>query len=186
MSLFLQAHFFCIKLFNLQILLLGDNMKNVCVVLCAVLFALVIASCSKVNGENDIELMGAGDRIHDSYTFANTGVELEKTDDNIYLISGSVEKLEDEKVKQEFEIDSDITHVVAIKLSANGKEVDKEKVSIKIDGVRNYDAEHLNGSDYTFIILEAIKNKTVSITVSWNGEQENNYVINFDKDLVLK
>lgn len=161
-------------------------MKNFCVVLCCILFSLVIASCSKMNKDKDIELMGAGDRIHDSYTFANTGVEIVEMEDNVYEIRGSVESLTDESVKKEFDIDSDISHVVAIKLSANGKEIDKEKLNIKVDGVRAYDAEHLNGSDYTFIILEAVKNKIVSIVVSWNGEDENSYVIKFDENLILK
>lgn len=161
-------------------------MRNFCVVLCCILFSLVIASCSKMNKVKDIELMGAGDRIHDSYTFANTGVEIVEMKDNVYEIRGSVESLTDENVKKEFDIDSDISHVVAIKLSANGKEIDKEKLCIKVDGVRAYDAEHLNGSDYTFIILEAVKNKTISIAVSWNGEDENSYVIKFDDNLILK
>lgn len=161
-------------------------MRNFCVVLCCILFSLVIVSCSKMSKSKDIELMGAGDRIHDSYTFANTGVEIAETEDNVYEIRGSVKGLTDESVKKEFDIDSDISHVVAIKLSANGKEIDKEKLNIKVDGVRAYDAEHLNGSDYTFIILEAVKNKTISITVSWNGKDENSYVIKFDENLILK
>lgn len=161
-------------------------MRNFCVVLCCILFSLVIASCSKMSKGKDIELMGAGDRIHDSYTFANTCVEIVEMEDNVYEIRGSVEGLTDESVKKEFDIDSDISHVVAIKLSANGKEINKEKLNIKVDGVRAYDAEHLNGSDYTFIILEAVKNKTVSIVVSWNGEDENSYVIKFDKNLIVK
>lgn len=130
--------------------------------------------------------MGAGDRIHDSFTFANTGVEIKETEENVYLISGSVEKLESEEVKSEFNIASDIDYVVAIKLSANGKEVIKDKVTISVDGLRSYDAEHLNGSDYTFIILEARKNETVSIKVSWNGTDEENYVLKFDENLILK
>lgn len=161
-------------------------MKNFCVVLCCILFSLVIASCSKMNKSKDIELMGAGDRIHDSYTFANSGVKIVEMEDNVYEICGNVEGLTDESVKKEFDIDSDISHVVAIKLSANGKEIDREKLNIKVDGVRAYDAEHLNGSDYTFIILEAVKNKTISITVSWNGEDKNSYVIKFDENLILK
>lgn len=160
-------------------------MKKLCVFLCVVLFALVIVACSKTGGY-DIELMGAGDRIHDSFTFANTGVSIVEHEDNVYTISGSVERLTDEKVKDEFDIDDDISHVVAIKLSANGKEVDKEKLSIKVDGVRNYDAEHLNGSNYTFIILEVVKGGVVSVVVSWDGEQDNSYVIKFDENLILK
>lgn len=161
-------------------------MKKICVLLCFVLFSLVIAACSKTGKAMDIELMGAGDRIHDSFTFANTGVKIEETEENFYRVFGSVEKLSDENVKMEFDIDSDIEHVVAIKLSANGKKIDKSKLSIKVDGVRAYDAEHLNGSDYTFIILEAVKNKNVSIEVSWNGEDKYSYVVKFDENIILK
>lgn len=146
---------------------------------------MFIVACS-CNSKKDIELMGAGDRIHDSFTFANTGVEIKETDDNVYLISGSVEKLTSEEIKNEFNIASDIDYVVAIKLSANGKEVIKDKVTISVDGLRSYDAEHLNGNDYTFIILEAKKNETVSIKVSWNGTDEKSYVLKFDENLTLK
>ena len=146
----------------------------------------VLVACTKVEEKKDLELMGAGDRIHDTYTFANTGVMLEEKEENVYRIYGEVEKIENQKVKEEFEIDDEVTHVVAIKLSANGKEVKEDKVNIKIDGVRSYDAEHLNGSDYTFIILEAVKGKNVSLTVSWDGVQENSYVIVFDENLSLK
>ena len=78
------------------------------------------------------------------------------------------------------------SNVVAIKLSANGREVIKDKVSIKVNGVRNYDAEHLNGNDYTFVILEAVKGKSVSIEVSWNGEDNESYVIQFNENLTIK
>ena len=154
------------------------------ILLMGVMFAVV--ACSKVEEKCDIELMGAGDRIHDTYTFANTGVKIEEKEDGVYRIYGEVDKLENEQVKEEFNIDSEINHVVAIKLSANGEDVVKDKVSIKIDGVRSFDAEHLNGSDYTFIILEAVQNKSVSINVSWDGESEKNYIIHFDENLVLK
>ena len=154
-------------------------------VLCFILPVLIV-SCAEKTGDKDIELMGAGDRIHDSFTFANIGVELTESEDNVYKVSGSVEKLNDDAIKQEFEIGETVNHIVAIKLSANGKEVDKDKVSIKIDGVESYDAEHLNGSDYTFVILEAAKGKSVSIEVSWNGEDKYTYVIVFDENLLLK
>lgn len=151
------------------------------------LFVLVVAtvSCSSMK-KNDIELMGAGDRIHDSYTFANTGVELGYDGNDIYTISGSVEKLADEKVKEEFSIAGDVDYVVAIKLSANGKEVVKDKVTISVNGVRSYDAEHLNGSDYTFILLEVNVGSSVSINVSWNGEDTKDYVLKFSDNLILK
>lgn len=149
------------------------------------MLSLIFVSCSKQSSK-DIELMGAGDRIHDSFTFANVGVKMEEMENNIYRIYGSVEELLDENVKTEFNIADDVTHVVVIKLSANGKKIDKDKLSIKVDGIRSYDAEHLNGSDYTFIILEAQKNKTVSIVVSWDGNEEQDYIIKYDEDLVLK
>lgn len=146
---------------------------------------MFIVACSNTT-KHDVELMGAGDRIHDSFTFANTGVEIKETEENFYVISGSVEKLDAVEVKEEFKIDSDINYVVAIKLSANGREVQKDKVKIAIDGLRSYDAEHLNGSNYTFIILEAKKNETVNIKVSWNGVDEESYVLKFDENLILK
>lgn len=153
------------------------------VILC--LFSCV--ACSKKNSKSAIELMGAGDRIHDTFTFANTGVEIINNNKNVYTISGSVEKLDDEKVKNEFSIESDISHVVAIKLSAMEDEVEKNEVQISVDGVRNYDAEHLNGSDYTFIILEVVKNKTVTITVKWNkNSEEKSYIIYFAENIELK
>lgn len=161
-------------------------MKKFCLVVLCFMMSVIFISCSNMYDKKDIELMGAGDRIHDTFTFANTGVKIEKKDDNNYRISGSVEQMTDEQVKKEFKIDDDVNHVVAIKLSANGKTVDKEKVSVKVDGIRSYDAEHLNGSNYTFIILEAQKGKTVSIVVSWDGKTENSYVLNFDENLILK
>lgn len=161
-------------------------MKKIFSLLCALSVLVTVVSCSKIDEKKDIELMGAGDRIHDTYTFANTDVKLKEKEEGVYRIYGEVDKLDNVEVKEEFNIDPEIAHVVAIKLSANGKTVVKDKVSIKIDGVRSYDAEHLNGSDYTFIILEAVKNKSVSISVAWDGEEENNYVIHFDENLVLK
>lgn len=139
------------------------------------------------NMKNAIELMGAGDRIHDSFTFANIGVNIQNNSENIYTISGSVESLENIEVKKEFDIESDVDHVVAIKLSAVGTQVDKDNVEIKTNGIRAYDAEHLNGSNYTFIILEAVPGKTVSISVKWNkDDNEKTYIINFDNNLTLK
>ena len=134
----------------------------------------------------DIELMGAGDRIHDSYTFANVGVSIDEKEKNVYHISGSVEKLEDSNVKKEFKIPEDVNNVIAIKISANGRDIIEDKVQIEIDGVRSYDAEHLNGKDYTFVIIEAVKDKTISVKVSWNGDDENNYILIFDENLILK
>lgn len=147
---------------------------------------IILVSCGQVNSKKDIELMGAGDRIHDTFTFANIGVDIKEREKGVYDISGSVERLEDEKIKTEFEIDSDVNHVVAVKLSANGKEVDESKVKIKVDGVRSYDAEHLNGRDYTFIILEVVKGESVSISVAWSGDEENNYILTFNDNIILK
>lgn len=161
-------------------------MKKLWFVFFGLILPIILVSCGMNNTKKDIELMGAGDRIHDTFTFANLGVELKEKEDNVYEISGSVEKLENQKIKEEFEIDEDINNVVAIKISANGKEVDKKKIRIKIDGVRNYDAEHFNGTDHTFVILEAVKGKQVSIIVSWNGEEEIDYVLRFSDDLILK
>ncbi len=161
-------------------------MKKIWFLFFGLFLPIVLVSCGNMNTRKDIELMGAGDRIHDTFTFANLGVSIREKETNVYEISGSVEKLEDEKIKKEFEIDESVSNVVAIKLLANGKDVVKEKVSIKVDGVRNYDAEHFNGKDHTFIILEAVKGGQVSIVVSWNGEEENNYIIKFSEDLVLK
>ena len=148
--------------------------------------ALTFISC-KCTGCKAIELMGAGDRIHDTFTFANTGVTLKKLNEVTYEVSGSVEKLDSADVKKEFSIPDDVTHVVAIKLTAIDSKVDKENVSIKVDGIRSYDAEHLNGSDYTFIILEAKAGNSVTITAKWNKEdKERVYVVNFSNDLILK
>lgn len=135
----------------------------------------------------DIELMGAGDRIHDSFTFANIGVELTDKGDNNYEISGSVEYLSDANVKQEFLIADDINHVVAIKLSnCSSTSVDSSEVEISVNGNRNYDAEHLNGSNYTFIILEAKPNSTTTISVKWNKDaQAKEYSIFMSQDLKL-
>lgn len=135
----------------------------------------------------DIELMGAGDRIHDSYTFANSGVVLTDKGDNTYEISGSVEYLSDERVKEEFSIAEDINYVVAIKLSnCSSTSVDSKNVEITVDGNRNYDAEHLNGSNYTFIILEAKPNSTTTISVKWNKDAEvKQYSIFMVQDLKL-
>lgn len=161
-------------------------MKKLYFLFFGLILPIVLVSCGMNNTKKDIELMGAGDRIHDTFTFANLGVEIKEKETNVYEILGSVEKLEDKKIKEEFEIDEEVNNVVAIKISANGKEVNKEKVSVKIDGVRNYDAEHFNGTDYTFVILEAVKGKQVSIVVSWNGEDEVSYVLQFSNNLILK
>lgn len=161
-------------------------MKKIVSIIFSIVVLFVFISCSNMSTKKPIELMGAGDRIHDTYTFANTGVKIEEKENNIYRIYGSVEKLDDDDVKKEFKIDDDVNNVVAIKLSAMDNKIDKKKLYVKVDGVRSYDAEHLNGSNYTFIILEAQKGKTVSISVSWNGEKEINYVISFDDNLTLK
>lgn len=160
-------------------------MKKIFICLCSIFLALTFISCSTCKEKLAIELMGAGDRIHDSFTFANLGVELKYEGNNVYAISGSVEKIENEDVKSEFDIPSDVSYVIAIKLSACGRDVIKDKVSIEVDGVRSYDAEHLNGNDYTFIILEVKKGENVSIKVSWNGEDEMNYIVKFDDNLAL-
>ena len=94
---------------------------------------------------------------------------------------------ENAAVKKEFSIADDVNYVVAIKLTAIDSKVNKDEVEISTDGNRAYDAEHLNGSDYTFIILEAVPNKTTTISVRWNkGAEELVYVIYFDKNLELK
>ena len=156
--------------------------------LVAVLFAggLAFASCGKQECK-EVQLMGAGDRIHDSYTFANTGVVLTKKAEDEFEISGSVKYLADQKVKEEFDIDADVNHVVALKLSnCSGNETKKDEVQITIDGVRNYDAEHLNGDDYTFVILEAVPGNLTTIKVKWNSEmQEITYKIKMADELVL-
>lgn len=150
--------------------------------ICIGVFVGCNGSCCKA-----IELMGAGDRIHDTYTFANIGVKISDDGNNTYNISGSVEKLENESVKKEFGIANDVDHVVAIKLTAINSNVNKDEVQISTNGNRTYDAEHLNGSDYTFIILEAVPGKTVTITVKWNAQDEEKvYVVNFDQNLTLK
>ena len=161
-------------------------MKKLVLFFLCFIIPVILISCGKKIEEKDIELMGAGDRIHDSFTFANLGVEIKETEEDVYQISGSVEKIENDNIKNEFKIDSEINNVVVIKLSANGEDVDKEKYYVKVDGVRFFDAEHMNGSDYTFVILEAVKGKTVSVIVSWNGVDENSYVLKFDEDLILK
>ena len=161
-------------------------MKKLWCILFGFLLPVIMVACGTNNTKKDIELMGAGDRIHDTFTFANIGVELKEKENNVYEISGSVEKIDNEKIKEEFEIDADVNNVIAIKLSANGQPVIKEKMSVKINGVRYYDDEHMNGSDYTFIVLEAAKNKTASIVVSWNGEDENSYALQYSENLILK
>lgn len=162
-------------------------MKKVFSLFFICLFCLAFVGCGKGKCCEAVELMGAGDRIHDTYTFANTGVKIKTDDKKKFTIYGTVEKLTDENVKKEFKIDEDVTHVVAIKLTATDDEVDKDKVKISVNGDRSYDAEHLNGSDYTFIILEAAKDRTVTITVKWNSEaEEKTYVVYFADDIELK
>ena len=158
--------------------------KTICLFLCV--FALFFVACGSGHKTNAIELMGAGDQIHDSYTFANNGVTISH-DNNTYLIGGSVDKLTDEAVKQEFEIADSVTHVVAIKLTAVESDVVKDEVEIDVNGVENYDAEHLNGSNYTFIILNAVPGESVSISVKWNkNEDVKTYIVNFDEELTMK
>ena len=156
--------------------------------LVAVLFAggIALASCGKKECK-EVQLMGAGDRIHDSYTFANTGVVLTKTAENQFEISGRVKYLADARVKEEFDIDADVNHVVALKIcNCSGNETKKDEVQITIDGVRNYDAEHLNGDDYTFVILEAVPGNLTTIKVKWNSTmQEITYKIKMADDLIL-
>lgn len=160
-------------------------MKKLFLVIMVCLFSFNFVACG-CNGCSAIELMGAGDRIHDSFTFANTGVKIKEIEENYYEISGSVEKLTNADVKNEFKIDEDVEHVVAIKLTAIDAKVDKKTLSINVNGNRNYDAEHLNGSDYTFIILEAVKGSTVSISVKWSENSETKtYIVKFSDDLVL-
>ena len=147
---------------------------------------VVLVSCGTVQVK-PIELMGAGDRIHDTFTFANNGVELKEESENIYRVSGSINKLVDEKIKKEFNVADSVNYVIAIKLSAVDSSVMKDEVEINIDGSESYDSEHLNGTDYTFIILEAVPEKTVNISVKWNkNDTQKNYVIQFDRDLILK
>lgn len=148
--------------------------------------AVGLAACKEKC--KDIELMGAGDRIHDSYTFANSGVSLVDKGDNNFEISGSVEYLSDTAVKEEFDIPEDVDHVVAIKLTnCCSDEVKEDEVVIEVNGVRNYDAQHLNGSNYTFIILEARVGVTTTISVKWNKASEPHlYTIKMADDLTLK
>ena len=98
-----------------------------------------------------------------------------------------MEKIETDDIKKEFDIDSDINHVVTVKLTALDIEVDKSKVNISVNGVRNYDAEHFNGTNYTFIVLEAVPDRTVTITAKWNEKDpEKVYTIYFSDKLELK
>ena len=74
--------------------------------LCLIALGLFIfVGCGNGKCCSAIELMGAGDRIHDSYTFANVGVKISSDKNNVYTISGSVEKIDNETVKKEFKID---------------------------------------------------------------------------------
>ena len=161
-------------------------MRKLSLVFVMVFMMMFVVSCGESDTRKAIELMGAGDRIHDSFTFANVGVEIEEKENNVYRIFGSVEKLQNESIKTEFNIENDVNYVVAIKLSSIDSKVVDDKLKVKVDGVRSYDSGHLNGLDYTFIILEAVKGKTVSISVSWDGEEELNYIVKFDEDLILK
>ena len=120
-------------------------------------FALIIVLVSTLVGCNEgcgkaIQLMGAGEKIHDSYTFANVGTKIKDDGKTTFTIYGSVERLDNQIVKEEFDIAEDVMHIVAIKLCAKDEEVEKNVVEIYVDGVRNYDAEHLNGSSYTYIL----------------------------------
>ncbi len=161
-------------------------MKKILCLLLVMFSCFMFASCGNGKCCEAIELMGAGDRIHDTYTFANTGVKIKNEDKNVFTIYGSVEKLDNADVKKEFKIDEDINYVVAIKLTAIDEDVKKDEVQISTNGVRAYDAEHLNGSDYTFIILEAVPDKTITISVKWNKDaNEQNYVVYFASDLKL-
>ena len=162
-------------------------MKKILCCCLALISVFMFVSCGKGKCCSAIELMGAGDRIHDSFTFANTGVKIKDDGKNVYTISGSVEKLTDENVKKEFGILESVEHVVAIKLTAIEQEVVNDEVEIYVDGAENYDAEHLNGSDFTFIILQSIPNNSVSVSVKWNKNADKlTYILNFDADLVLK
>lgn len=161
-------------------------MKKFSIIIVSLLIIFVFVGCGS-SCSDPIQLMGAGDKIHDSYTFANVGTVIKNDGKNTYTISGSVEKLEDENVKKEFNIAEDVSHVVAIKLCAENDKVVKDEVEIYINGARNYDAEHLNGSHFTYIILEAKQNQTVSISVKWNSKSESKtYILYFSKDLILK
>ena len=161
-------------------------MKKFFILVISVIFTLSLVACNNSTSKS-VELMGAGDRIHDTFTFANTGVKIKQIKENSYEISGSVDKIENENIKTEFKIDSDINHVVAVKITAFDTEVDESKVNISVNGLRNYDAEHLNGSDYTFVILEAVPDATVTITAKWNdSDPEEIYTIYFSENLELK
>ena len=161
-------------------------MKKSILFLVMILISGVCVACAKNEKTNAVELMGAGDKIHDSYTFANEGVVLTKDGDD-YLISGSVYALNDKTVKNEFEIADDVTHVVAVKLTAIESEVVEDEVEINVNGTRAYDAEHLNGDNYTYIILEAIPSDEVVISVKWNEKDEEKiYKVKFNEDLLLK
>lgn len=158
--------------------LLGFSLIIVCTCL------LVACNTASVKA---IELMGAGDRIHDTYTFDNVGTKIKDDGKNTYTIYGSVDRLADENIKSEFEIAEDITHIVAIKLSAINEKVVKDEVEIYVNGARNYDAEHLNGSTYTFVLIEAKAASVVTISVKWNKNASvANYILNFDENLELK
>jgi hypothetical protein len=162
-------------------------MKKLLSLFFACLACVLFVGCGSGKCCSAIELMGAGDRIHDTYTFANSGVKIKDDGKNTYTIYGSVDKIYNDAVKKEFDIADDVTHVVALKLSAINSEVKKDEVEISTNGNRAYDAEHLNGSDYTFIIFEAVPNKTTTITVKWNKDAEELvYVIYFDSELTLK
>ena len=159
--------------------------KNLFVMFMILLALFSFVSCAPGTAQA-IELMGAVDRIHDSYTFANIGVKIKKTAEEVYTIYGSVERFENARAKQEFSIDEDVTHIVAIKLTAVDCDVSQNEVEIMINGVRSYDAEHLNGSDYTFIIFEAVPGSSVTINVKWCSNNQKNYVVKFDESLILK
>lgn len=148
--------------------------------------AIGLAACKEEC--KDIELMGAGDRIHDSYTFANNGVTLTDKGDNKFEIGGSVDYFSDSAVKEEFGIAADVNHVVAIKLfNCSSTSVVEDEVEIEVNGNRNYDAEHLNGSNYTFIILEALVDSSTTISVKWNANAEpKEYTIYMSPNLTLK
>lgn len=154
---------------------------------CLICLMMVVCVGCGEKSATAIELMGAGDRIHDTYTFANNGVGIKDEGKNVYSITGSVEKLTDEKVRNEFKIAEDISHIVAIKLTAIDEDVVKDEVVIYTNGNEAYDAEHLNGSDYTFVLLEVVPGGSTSISVKWNKDaKEINYVINFSEDIKLK
>ena len=77
--------------------------------------------------------------------------------------------------------------MVAIKLSAVETKVEKNDVEVFVDGVENFDAEHLNGSSFTYILLEAKQGAEVEISVKWNKNVESKiYKIKFDNNLELK